>query len=126
MPRAGSPVVTPSGLSDHGGKEEDLTVSEYTLRPQGEIDVATVEAQRGQWLATVDERRPRRLVIDMSDVTFLDSTGLGAIVALQRRQRAHGGVVAIANAAPAVERLLQLTGMHLTMEVNGVTPADPG
>jgi anti-sigma B factor antagonist len=98
-------------------------MSEYTLRPQGDIDVATVEAQRGQWLATVDERQPRRLVIDMSDVTFLDSTGLGAIVALQRRQRAHGGVVAIANAAPSVARVLHLTGMHLTMEVNGAAPA---
>ena len=97
-------------------------MSEYTLRPYGDIDVATVEAQRGQWLATVDERRPRRLVIDMSDVSFLDSTGLGAIVALQRRQRAHGGVVAIANAAPPVARVLQLTGMHLTMEVNGEPP----
>jgi anti-anti-sigma factor len=95
---------------------------EYTLHPQGEIDVATVEQQRGQWLEAVEQRRPQRLVIDMTDVTFLDSTGLGAIVALQRRQRAHGGVVAIANAAPPVERVLQLTGMHLTMEVNGSTP----
>jgi anti-anti-sigma factor len=95
---------------------------EYTLHPQGEIDAATVEQQRGQWLAAVDERRPQRLVIDMTDVTFLDSTGLGAIVALQRRQRAHGGVVAIANAAPPVEQVLQLTGMHLTMEVNGAEP----
>ena len=99
-------------------------MSEYTLRPQGDIDVATVEAQRGDWLAAVDERRPRRLVIDMSDVTFLDSTGLGAIVALQRRQRAHGGMVAITNAAPPVARVLQLTGMHLTMEVNGAAPAE--
>jgi anti-anti-sigma factor len=98
-------------------------VSEYTLHPQGDIDVATVEEQRGQWLATVDERRPQRLVVDMADVTFLDSTGLGAIVALQRRQRAHGGVLAIANAAPGVLKVLQLTGMHLTMEVNGVPPA---
>lgn len=99
---------------------------DYTLHPQGDIDVATVEQQRGQWLAAVDERRPQRLVIDMTDVTFLDSTGLGAIVALQRRQRAHGGVVAIANAAPPVERILQLTGMHLTMEVNGAPPASQG
>jgi anti-anti-sigma factor len=95
---------------------------EYTLHPQGEIDAATVEQQRGQWLAEVEERRPQRLVIDMTDVTFLDSTGLGAIVALQRRQRAHGGLVAIANATPPVERILQLTGMHLTMEVNGSAP----
>jgi anti-anti-sigma factor len=96
---------------------------EYTLHPQGDIDVASVEHQRGQWLAAVEERRPRRLVIDMTDVTFLDSTGLGAIVALQRRQRSHGGVVAIANAAPQVQQVLQLTGMHLTMEVNGSVPA---
>src|SRR3954454_22161572 len=98
---------------------------EYTLHPRGDIDVATVEAQRGQWLAEVDARRPRRLVIDMTDVTFLDSTGLGAIVALQRRQRTHGGVVAIANAAPSVQQVLQLTGMHLTMEVNGTAPTAP-
>jgi anti-anti-sigma factor len=96
---------------------------EFTLHPQGDIDVATVEQQRGQWLEVVEQRRPQRLVIDMTDVTFLDSTGLGAIVALQRRQRAHGGVVAIANAAPPVQQVLQLTGMHLTMEVNGTAPA---
>lgn len=96
---------------------------EYTLYPHGDIDAATVEQQRGEWLQAVDERRPQRLVIDMTDVTFLDSTGLGAIVALQRRQRAHDGVVAIANAGPAVEQILKLTGMHLTMEVNGAAPA---
>jgi anti-anti-sigma factor len=95
---------------------------EYTLHPQGDIDVATVEQQRGQWIEAIEQRRPQRLVIDMTDVTFLDSTGLGAIVALQRRQRAHGGIVAIANASPAVEQVLQLTGMHLTMEVNGAAP----
>ena len=95
---------------------------EYTLHPKGDIDAASVEQQRGQWLAVIEERRPQRLVVDMTDVTFLDSTGLGAIVALQRRQRAHGGVVAIANAAPHVEQVLQLTGMHLTMEVNGSAP----
>jgi anti-anti-sigma factor len=98
---------------------------EFTLHPQGDIDVATVEQQRGQWLEAVEQRRPQRLVIDMTDVTFLDSTGLGAIVALQRRQRAHGGVVAIANAAPSVQQVLQLTGMHLTMEVNGTAPTAP-
>jgi anti-sigma B factor antagonist len=95
---------------------------EYTLHPQGELDVATVEGLRQQWLDEVDARQPDRLVVDMSGVTFLDSTGLGAIVALQRRQRPHGGVVAIANATPMVAKILQLTGMHLTMEVNGEAP----
>ncbi len=95
---------------------------EYTLHPQGELDVATVEGLRQQWLEEVDARRPDRLVVDMTDVTFLDSTGLGAIVALQRRQRPHGGVVAITNAGPMVAKVLQLTGMHLTMEVNGAAP----
>lgn len=96
---------------------------EYTLRPRGELDVASVEGLRQEWLAQIDARQPDRLVIDMSDVTFLDSTGLGAIVALQRRQRPHGGVVAITNAGPMVTKILQLTGMHLTMEVNGEPPA---
>jgi len=97
---------------------------EYTLHPRGELDVATVEGLRSQWLAEIDTRQPERLVVDMSDVTFLDSTGLGAIVALQRRQRPHGGVVAVTNAGPTVVKILQLTGMHLTMEVNGESPPD--
>jgi anti-anti-sigma factor len=96
---------------------------EYTLHPKGELDVATVEGLRQEWLTTIDAEQPDRLVVDMSDVTFLDSTGLGVIVALQRRQRPHGGVVAITNAGPVVTKVLQLTGMHLTMEVNGEPPA---
>src|SRR3954447_20879763 len=120
--------------TEHGRRRGGaLMAGEFTLHPQGDIDVATVEQQRGQWLEALEQRRPQRLVIDMTDVAFLDSTGLGAVVGLQRPPRAHRGavarahrgVVAIPNAAPPVQQVLQLTGMHLTMEVNGTAPAAP-
>jgi anti-sigma B factor antagonist len=95
--------------------------AEYTLHPQGDIDLATVGSVRDQWLQDLAEHRPDRAVIDLSDVPFLDSMGLGAIVSVHRHQRSRGGSVTIRNASPTILKLLQITGMHLVMDVEGAT-----
>src|SRR3954469_23199772 len=78
-PPVGGPghgVTRSTAETEHGRRRGGARMAgEFTLHPQGDIDVATVEQQRGQWLEAVEQRRPQRLVIDMTDVTFLDSTG---------------------------------------------------
>jgi anti-sigma B factor antagonist len=51
---------------------------------------------------------PRRVIVDMEAVQFLDSTGLGVLVSLMKMMGQKGGL-AIAGAQPAVRRLLQIT-----------------
>lgn len=63
----------------------------------------------------------RRLVLDLARVEFLDSSGLGVLVALLKRTGGEGAL-ALAGLRPAVSRLLQLTrldrvfGIHDTVE----------
>jgi anti-sigma B factor antagonist len=97
--------------------------SDYTLQPEGEIDVATVGPLREQWLKTIAEHEPDTVVFDLSQVTFLDSMGLGLILGVHRRQRLRGGSVAIINASPIIVKMLQITGLHLVMDVKGTEDA---
>ncbi len=52
--------------------------------------------------------QPRRVVIDASQIQFLDSTGLGVFVSLLKMM-GEPGILAIVGAQPAVRRLLQIT-----------------
>jgi anti-sigma B factor antagonist len=97
--------------------------SDYTLQPEGEIDVATVGPLREQWLATIAEHQPDTVIFDLSQVTFLDSMGLGLILGVHRRQRLRGGSVAIINASPIIVKMLHITGLHLVMDVHGTEDA---
>jgi anti-sigma B factor antagonist len=76
-------------------------------RVVGEVDSSTASRLR-QVLA--ENVGVPRLVIDLSDVTFVDSVGLGALVGGIRRTREGGGDVALACNRPVLVRLLRHAG----------------
>ncbi|MCB0977373.1 MAG: STAS domain-containing protein [Acidimicrobiales bacterium] len=87
----------------------------YTLcRPVGELDAYTVAAFRQSLgeLATHPQ-----VVIDLSEVPFMDSAGLGALIGGIRRAREHGGEVAVACSRPTLTRLLHTTGFDRIVPV---------
>ncbi len=60
------------------------------------------------------------LELDFSTVTFLDSSGLGALISLQKTLRARNGTVRLLKPSPSVRQLLELTQLHRVFEiVNG-------
>ena len=91
--------------------------SEYTLRPYGEIDIASVEDLQPRWVAQLDQHRPDCLLIDLSDVTFLDSSGISLILVMHKRQQRGGGAVVITNPPTFIRKLLALTGVDQVIEV---------
>src|SRR5690242_13320461 len=93
--------------------------AEYVVRPEGELDIEVVPALRDQWLSAIDEEEPAVFVVDLRDVTFLDSTALGAIVAVRKRQRDHGGDVVVTNASPRLVKVFRLTGLDGLLHVQG-------
>ena len=68
---------------------DDVTVITIT----GELDLATVPAMRGALLGAAD--RGRRLVLDLSGVTFIDSVGVGAVLHAKRRLAPQGAVAVV-------------------------------
>ena len=66
------------------------------------------------------------LVIELSETSFLDSSGLRAILTLHQRVGNDGGVFAIGNPSESVMRLLEITGLadHFTIRRGGAPVTD--
>jgi anti-sigma B factor antagonist len=52
------------------------------------------------------------LVLDLDAVTFIDSTGLGALIELGHDASDNGGALVLRNPSPRVVRILQTSGLH--------------
>lgn len=65
---------------------------------------------------------PKRIVLDLSAVEFMDSTGLGVFVSLLKKLGADGAI-AVAGVRPAVLRLFQLTRLDTLFRIVDDVPA---
>lgn len=87
--------------------ESDETIVELA----GEIDIRTVT----RLTAAVEDAltaTPARLVLDMGDVTFCDSQGLGTLVVLNRAATRSRSVLVLSNLTDFLDRLLNVTGLR--------------
>jgi anti-sigma B factor antagonist len=90
------------------------TAEHAVCRPVGELDAYTV----GQFRESLgDLASTGRLIIDLSEVPFMDSAGLGALIGGIRRAREAGGQVAVACSRPTLTRLLHTTGFDRIVPV---------
>ena len=82
----------------------------------GELDLA-VAGDLDAVLAGVLADGLLRVIVDLDELRFCDSTGLGALIRVSRRVQEAGGVCVVAGAQGAVERLLDLTSMRLALRL---------
>ncbi len=75
----------------------------------GEIDVATAPRLREHLAAT--RASAAKIIVDLTDVGFLDSAGLGVLVGAMKRSRARGGTVRLVCPCPQIREVLSLTGV---------------
>ncbi len=76
----------------------------------GEVDIFTAP-QFKECLVDLLDSGVRRLVIDLAEVTFIDSTALGVLIGGVRRVHGAGGAMTIVVATRPVERVLTVTGL---------------
>jgi anti-sigma B factor antagonist len=90
------------------------------VRVSGVLDVSTVEELgdmvRPQFHAGAE------VLMDFSGVTLCDSTGLGAVVRLERRARATGCSLAVVNPRPHVAEVFAMTGIDQVVRVIPQSP----
>ena len=104
----------------------------FSLRAEAEIDALVVnwnqdeprrltvtgelDASSSALLSTAIERvidaGESTVAVHMADVTFIDSSGLGALIAGYKKAEASGGNLCVTEPAETVTRLLQLTGQY--------------
>lgn len=110
-----TPIPEPFSVDEH--EESGVKV----LHVAGELDIATAPRLCARLDATRAGRKPR-LLVDLTDVDFCDSTGLRALLGAASEVRAHGGRFAIVCPPSGdVARLLEVVGAGEWMAIH----ADP-
>jgi len=82
----------------------------HVIATRGEIDLFTAPELK-RVLTEAIESGQHRLVIDLSEVTFLDSTALGVLIGAVKRLRSRGGALAIVNTDASIAKTFQITGL---------------
>ena len=82
------------------------------VKLRGEIDQHCAEELRGDIDRQLDIKHSASLIIDLGGVDFMDSSGLGLIMGRYRKMQARGGKILLARPTPAVDRLLELSGIN--------------
>jgi anti-anti-sigma factor len=77
------------------------------IRLTGELDISTAEGLERR-LAELEEAGPQTIVLDLSDLAFMDSTGLRLIVTADLRMRADGRRLRLVRGPEAVQRVFRL------------------
>jgi len=79
---------------------------------RGELDIAVNDSLRSLLVDIITNRRPPSLVVNMRHVVFVDSTGLGALIAGYNEATKAGVRFDVREIAPFVEKQLRATGLY--------------
>jgi anti-sigma B factor antagonist len=84
---------------------------EVRLAVGGEVDMATVSPLKATMASILDRPDTRQLVVDFADVTFLDSTGIAALLAARTSAQTAQIPFRLAGCRPPVLKVLTITGL---------------
>jgi anti-sigma B factor antagonist len=84
--------------------------SEIVVRLSGELDLS-VASDLADELQPVIRQNELGLVMDMKDLQYIDSTGIGIIVSILKTRTAQGAAFSVRNVPPNIKRLFDLTGI---------------
>lgn len=95
----------------------DVTGNTVTVYIRGEIDHHTAVLVRNGIDGMLFEKRPQRMILDLSAVGFMDSSGLGLIMGRLSVMKSLGGEMSIQNPSRETENILSLAGIQRLIPV---------
>lgn len=84
---------------------------ETVVRLIGELDVASAYDVRALSAKALDRPGLTNLILDLSELKFIDSSGLGALIALRETASEKGVEVTVRETPASVQRILDITGV---------------
>ncbi len=93
-----------------------------TVFLEGDIDHHTARQIRSRIDTKVYIQRPDELILDLSRVCFMDSSGLGLILGRYAKAVELGIAFKVANPAPGVRRILDLAGTERLIKIESAHP----
>lgn len=81
----------------------------------GELDEYTAIYTRNELDTIISNLEMRRVVIDLSELTFMDSTGVGIMIGRFKKLKSKGIPIFIANPSKTVDKIFTMTGLYEIM-----------
>ncbi|APM40399.1 anti-sigma F factor antagonist [Clostridium kluyveri] len=78
---------------------------------EGELDHHSTEEVRNKIDNQLDVEGINKLILDFSQVSFMDSSGIGVVIGRYKRLNAKKGKICIVGVSPSVRRVFELSGM---------------
>ena len=91
-----------------------------TVRVSGEIDIATAPRLQ-KCLASLAEAPV--VAVDLTEVPFVESSGIAVLIAEHKRRVAAGGQLVITGSSPLTLRVFDLTGVDGVLNLDGDSPS---
>lgn len=91
--------------------------STLVAKLSGELDLLTAPSFRSQVDGALQESASRNLVLELSKLSFVDSSGLGAILGRYKAVSQLGGRMLLVDPQPQVKRIFTLSGLFKIMDL---------
>ncbi|HEY8638378.1 MAG TPA: STAS domain-containing protein [Solirubrobacteraceae bacterium] len=98
--------------------QESLDADRQVVAVKGEIDLFTAPELK-QTLTDAIEGGKTRLVVDLTETTFLDSTALGVLIGAVKRLRSRDGALVIVNVDSNIAKTFEITGLDQIFSIVG-------
>lgn len=91
---------------------------EWVVSLKGELDLSYANDLKAELYKAVDKNFSD-VVIDMSNLEYIDSTGIGVLVGLMKKLRTGGKDIKISNAKDNVKKIFKITGLDQIISMEG-------
>ena len=81
----------------------------------GELDEHTAEYTRVNLDNAMAQTRAAQIIIDLANLRFMDSTGIGVLIGRYKKMKDHGIPIYISNPSRQAERIFNMTGLYSLM-----------
>jgi anti-sigma B factor antagonist len=95
-----------------------------TLDLAGELDISTAEQLRQAVSRLLVEGGARELTVDLRRLTFIDSSGLAAMISTSKQCEQHECRLSVIRGCKSVHGVFELTGLHELLPFEGEAGAD--
>lgn len=94
--------------------EENRTVAVLS----GEIDHHNAKGMRAEIDYAIREKRPKELIMDFSDVGFMDSSGIGLVIGRCKVMQEMEGTVTVKDPPSNIKKIMRLAGIDRLAHIN--------
>ena len=86
-------------------------------RLTGELDHCSAQRVRRELDRLIEDPGVKRLILDLSGLTFMDSSGIGVLLGRYRTLSLRGGSMAVRRMNPHVEKIFLMSGMRQVIQI---------